>query len=375
MPSRRHNCRSGRVPTAGNVEAVVLQNYFDNAATTPLDPKVLEAMQPYLGGAFGNANSIHAWGRAAGDAVETARAQVAAAIGADDPAQIVFTSGATEGNNWVLSNFDDGAVSPFEHSSVWETARVKNLAVLENRGFELIPPTRQLTFISVMAVNNETGARLKPESLRAHAAVLHSDITQAAAKYPVALEQLDYATFSAHKFYGPKGVGALYMREAPLLPFMHGGEHERGWRAGTLNVAGIVGMGAAAAMAAERADQDGDLVTRLGEAVLDRLGDVSDWQVNGGELRAPHILSLSFAGIHGEALVIELDAAGFGISSGAACSSHSTAPSHVLTALGVPDAFVRGTVRISFGRFNTVDSAAGLGAALRNAVAQLRRHN
>ncbi|HLK17109.1 MAG TPA: cysteine desulfurase family protein [Fimbriimonadaceae bacterium] len=350
----------------------MLERYFDNAATTPVDPRVREAMLPFLGEDFGNANSIHAWGRRAADAVETARGQVARALGAEDPSQIVFTSGATEGNNWVLTSFAHGTVSPFEHSSVREAAAFLGFDVLPNEGLRLGTPREAGGFISVMAVNNEIGSRFDFGGVRQSAKVLHSDITQAAAKYAVDLGPLDYATLSAHKFYGPKGVGALYARDAPLPPMLHGGEHEHGQRSGTLNVPGIVGMGAAAAVAAERREIDAAHAARLGEIVLEEVRRVPHHRVNGGDDRAPHILSISFAGVLGEALVVEVDAAGYGISSGAACSSHSTEPSHVLRALRIPPEWMRGTIRISFGRFNTADAAYGLGAALRKAVTTLR---
>ncbi|MHB8635123.1 MAG: cysteine desulfurase family protein [Fimbriimonadaceae bacterium] len=349
------------------------ENYFDNAATTPVDPRVLAGMLPFLAANLGNANSLHSWGRRAHEAVEDARVRVAASIGANDPTQIVFTSGATEGNKWVLSNFDKGAVSPFEHSSVWETAREFGYSILANRGLTLAPPVDTQPLISVMAANNEVGTRFDPTGMRSHAHVLHSDFTQVAAKYATPLDALDYVTFSAHKFYGPKGVGALYMRDTPLQPLLHGGEHEGGLRAGTLNVAGIVGMGIAAELAAESREADHAHAEQLGGIVLDELGGLADFQVNGGPNRVPHILSLSFHGLEGEALVIELDAAGFGISSGAACSSRSTEPSHVLTALGMEAAWLRGTVRISFGRFNSSEAARGLGAAICRAVNALRR--
>ena len=350
----------------------MLERYFDNAATTPIDPRVLEAMLPYLRDGFGNANSLHDWGRRAHDAVERAREQVASAIGAEDPRQILFTSGATEGNNWVLSSFGHGAVSPFEHSSVWETAKYLGFSMLKNEGLRLRPPATKLPFISVMAVNNELGARFEPAAMRPHAQVLHSDITQAAAKYPVPLEHIDYATFSAHKFYGPKGVGALYMGGEPLPPMLHGGEHEHGLRAGTLNVAGIVGMGQAAMLARSERNPNSKHVARLRQMMMAQLDGLSDFQVNGGDNPIEHILSLSFLGVEGETLVIEVDAAGYGISSGAACSSRATEPSHVLTALGLAPEWLRGSVRISFGRFNTPEAACGLGLALRKAVNGLR---
>lgn len=329
-------------------------------------------MLPYLGDSFGNANSLHAWGRQAAEAVDIARVRVASSIGAEDPTQIVFTSGATEGNNWVLSNFDEAVVSPFEHSSVWETARARGFDVLEAHAFDLQLPTNRRPLVSVMLVNNETGTLFDVAAYRSAGYVLHSDITQAAAKYKVDLTPIDYATFSAHKFYGPKGIGAIYMKDAPLQPLMWGGEHEGGQRAGTLNVAGIVGMGLASQIAAEQADSDHSLAEACAAALLDELRAVTDWQINGGPSRVPSILSLSFLGIQGEALVIDLDAAGFGISSGAACSSRSTEPSHVLSAAGVPSDWLRGTVRISFGRMNTEASSGALGRELTRSVRRLR---
>jgi cysteine desulfurase len=350
-----------------------LSRYFDNAATTPVDPRVVEAMLPYFAEAFGNANSIHAWGMRAMDAVERARAQVARLIGAEDPSLIVFTSGATESNNWIVSAFPDLAISPFEHSAMREPGLRAGASVLANDGIELTAPDREYELLSVMAVNNETGTRWNAAEYRHYSRLIHSDITQAVGKVETDVSNLDFASLSAHKFYGAKGVGALYFREDPPAPYMLGGEQEHGLRGGTLNVPGIVGMGKAAEICIEEMEADGNRVFGLNQAVLDILGECPDARINGGERRSPYILSVSFLGVQGETLVIEMDRAGYAISSGAACSSRSTEPSHVLCALGLDEAWLRGTVRISFGRFNDEESAVNLAKALLISVQKLRK--
>jgi cysteine desulfurase len=346
--------------------------YFDHAATTPLDPAVLREMLPFLEGDFGNANSLHSFGRKAHEAVELARERVAEIIGAEDPSQIVFTSGATEGNNWVLGSFPDAVVSPFEHSSIRERATQLGLRTLQHVRENLSPQIEQASLLSVMAVNNETGTIWDAASLRRTAGRLHSDITQAVGKIPVDVSNLDFATMSAHKFYGPKGVGAAYVQFERLNPMLFGGEQEYGLRGGTLNVPGIVGMGVAAQIAMERREADYNHVLQLQEVVLETLAKVSDFQINGGANRSPFILSVSFLGIEGETLVLEADHSGYAISSGAACCSSKTEPSEVLRAMGLDDSWNRGTVRISFGRANTADSAASLAACLRYSAEKLR---
>jgi cysteine desulfurase len=343
------------------------ERYFDNAASTPLDPRVLKAMLPYLGDGFGNAHSLHSLGRRSHEAVENARAEVAAAIGAEDPAQIYFTSGASESNSWVLRAFSKVHVSPFEHSSI----RNFGFPTLQNNGYSLTSPPGDVDLSSVMAVNNETGAILSTAGLHSLGAKLHSDITQAAAKLKVDLEPLDFASFSAHKFYGPNGVGALYVRETPPAPLIVG-EQENGHRGGTLNVAGIVGMGLAATLAAAERSGDSAQTAQNRSTLLDCLGKISEMQINEADDSSPYILSLSFSGLTGESLVLESDAAGFAISSGAACSSLSTEPSHVLSALEVPPDLIAGTIRVSFGKYNTVDATAELGKVLAIAVDRLR---
>ena len=374
--------------------------YFDHAATTPLAPEVLREMEPFLG-LPGNAGSLHAFGRRAAAAAELARERVAALVGAEDPQQIVFTSGATEACNAVLAQFEGGWISPFEHAAVREPALARGYRVLPNDGLSIAsgegsPWSRDVNLskvaqgssraeggtvgegvgglLAVMAVNNEIGARWDARALPADRRFV--DATQALGKVPVDLADVDYAAFSAHKLYGPQGVGALFAVDGTLEPFQKGGEQEMGRRAGTLNVAGIVGFGAACALAADRMEDDYNHALKLRSIILeelDRKPQTTDRKrVNGGPDAVPHILSLSFLGLEGETLVVETDQKGYGISAGAACSSRSTQPSHVLTALGLPNEWRRGTVRISFGRANTPESTAELGRLLVRSVENLR---
>jgi cysteine desulfurase len=349
------------------------ENYFDNAATTPVDPRVVQEMLPYMEQDWGNANSIHGWGRTAREAVEVARTRLADLLGAEAPEQIVFTSGATESNNWVLRAFPSAAVSPFEHSSMYESARALGREILSNAGLEVKAPITNPELVSVMAVNNETGSMWDVRQFAQAGRLLHSDITQAVARVPFTLDGLDFASLSAHKFYGPKGVGALYYQSSPPAPLMLGGEHEAGYRAGTLNVPAIVGMGLAAAIANDESGRNLEHVHQLRDAVLEGLAACPDHYVNGGLSTSPYILNISFEGVEGETLVVELDAQGFAISSGAACSSRSTDPSHVLTALGLSTERLRGTVRISFGKWNSLESAKGLASGLVRTVQRLRQ--
>jgi cysteine desulfurase len=225
--------------------------------------------------------------------------------------------------------------------------------------------------VSVMAVNNETGAVLEPPPCDC---LVHRDVTQALGKTPLDLNGVDFASFSAHKIHGPKGVGGLYIADPTLLePYLTGGVQESGLRAGTLNVPGIVGLGAACAVAMDRLDEDIRCAQSLREAVLEGLAKVPDWRVNDGPQNSPFILSVSFFGLQGEPLALFCDQAGFAVSSGAACSSGTTELSHVLTALGLPAAYARGTVRVSFSRDNTLDAARDLGRILARGADELRR--
>jgi cysteine desulfurase len=349
------------------------ENYFDNAATTPPDPRVVREMLPYLEQHWGNSSSIHSPGNEAHEAVELARQRIADLLGAEDSSQITFTSGATESNNWVIRSFPNAAVSPFEHSAMFEPARFLGCEILANDGLAVKPPSQDVEMVSMMSVNNEIGAVWDVRELSKPGVILHSDITQAVGKIEVNLSGLDFASLSAHKFYGPKGVGALYSQAAPPPPFMMGGEQEAGYRAGTTNVPAIVGMGAAAAIANDEWAENLARAINLRALILEELKTCPDHSINGGDNVSPYILSVSFESVEGETLVVDMDAQGYAISSGAACSSRSTEPSHVLTALGLPTERLRGTIRISLGKWNTTDSAKGLAATLLGTVERLRK--
>lgn len=349
------------------------ENYFDHAASTPVDPRVLEAMLPYFCEAHGNAHSLHAAGMRARHAVEDAREEVAALLGAEDPEEIIFTSGATESNNWVLQRFSRLAISPFEHPSVAVTGRAQGAHVLVNDRERLFPPIDPVDLVSVMWVNNETGTILDVPGCAEWGIPVHSDLTQATGKVTFDLSKVCFGSLSAHKFYGPKGVGALYARGGcGFDPLLYGGGQESGARAGTLNVPGIVGMGMAARLAREHQAQDHAHASQLREIVLDSLGTFSDWREVRSPAQSPFILNLCFLGLVGESLVVELDCRGFAVSAASACKSGSGAESQALLALGVEPAWARGALRISFGRCNTKESAHALANHLREAVESLR---
>ena len=349
------------------------ERYFDNAATTPIDPRVLAEMLPYLESDFGNANSIHSLGRKARGAVEQARARLASLLGCS-PDEVTFTSGATEANNWVIQSFQSGAVGPIEHSSIYGPAMALGFSFLSNFGYEIEPPIEDVELVSLMQVNNETGAVLTmPELSKTNPPRVHRDVTQALGKVAFDLEGINYASMSSHKLYGPKGVGALYIKNAEQLePLIYGGEQEHGLRSGTLNVPGIVGFGAACEIARDQFEADREHASSLRNIVLESLSKVPDWRENCYETNSPFVLSVSFFGIEGESLVVQSDLKGYAISSGPACSSGSNEPSRILTALGLEPEWVRGTVRLSFSRWNTADSARALGLVLSESVTKLR---
>jgi cysteine desulfurase len=344
--------------------------YFDNAATTPIDPRVLEAYGHAAERHFANPNSQHSLGLEAMDAVQDARQQVAALIGAQSPEQIFFTSGATEAANWVLSQATSVAISPFEHSAVREPALRKGAKILENEGYALLPANHSYDLYAVMTVNNETGAMIEPP---ANAHPLARDITQHAGKLACSVVDCEFAFFSFHKLYGPKGIGALYARNPYTIePFILGGEQQMGKRGGTLDVPSICAAGVASEIALSEIEINLRNAIRRRHLFLETLSQVTDWKLNAGEPNSAYILSVSFAGIEGESLVIDLDSRGFAISAGAACSSRAIEPSHVLTALGLPEELLRGTVRVSFGKFNSDEATEALGKAVCESVEKLR---
>ncbi len=374
--------------------------YLDYSATTPVDPRVAEAMIPWLCENFGNpASRSHSYGWEAEDAVEKARAQVASLVKAD-PREIVWTSGATESNNLAIK----GAAHFYqekgkhlitvrtEHKAVLDTMRelerqgfeVTYLDVQENGLLDLdvlkaaIRPDTIL--VSVMMVNNEIGVIQDIEAIgeitREKGIVFHVDSAQAAGKVEIDLTKLkvDLMSFSAHKIYGPKGIGALYIRRKPRVRIeaqMHGGGHERGFRSGTLPTHQIVGMGEAFAIAEAEMAEENARIRRLRDRLLAGLSEIQETYVNGDmEHRVPHNLNISFNYVEGESLIMAIKE--LAVSSGSACTSASLEPSYVLRALGRNDELAHSSIRFTIGRFTTeaeVDSAIEL---LKTRVGKLR---
>jgi len=371
--------------------------YFDNNATTPVLPEVLEAMQPYFSEHFGNASSIHHHGQETRAAVERARESVAGLLGCR-PSEIVFTSGGTEGDNLAIFGLthpgDHIISSTIEHHAVLNSCkRLESLGCevtrvpVDGRGLvdpddvkrALRPHTKLIT---IMMANNETGVLQPVEAIgkiaREAEAHFHTDAVQAAGKVQIDVKQIGCSalSISGHKMHAPQGIGALYVRKGTMLqPLFYGGSHERSRRAGTENVPGIIGLGKAAELA-KRALDRGDL---LQMAILrDRieqvlLADIEAAGANGdGAPRVPNTANIYFDYLEGEALVIALDLKGLAVSTGAACSSGAIEPSHVLTAMGLPPERARGSIRFSLGKQNTseeVDFALGL---IPSTVARLR---
>ena len=355
--------------------------YLDYSATTPIDPRVVEAMLPYLTEKFGNpASRSHQYGWDAEAAVENARAEVAALVNAD-PKEIVWTSGATEANNLAIkgaANFYQGKGKHLitlktEHKAVLDTMRelerqgfdVTYLDVLPNGLVDMAALEAALRpdtiLVSIMAVNNEIGV-IQPiaeigELLRGKGILFHVDAAQATGKIDIDLSKLkvDLMSFSAHKTYGPKGIGALYVRRKPRVRLdaqMHGGGHERGMRSGTLATFLIVGMGEAFRLARLEMHEENKRITALRDRLLKGLSDMPEIYVNGDlEHRVPHNLNLSFAYVEGESMIMAVK--DIAVSSGSACTSASLEPSYVLRALGLTDELAHSSIRFSIGRFTT----------------------
>jgi cysteine desulfurase len=368
---------------------------MDNHATTPIDPRVLEAMMPYLTTAFGNAASRnHLYGWEAEAAVDEARQKVAAFLGAS-AAEIAFTSGATESDNLAIlgaarhyrEKGNHVVTGATEHKAVLDSCRE-----LEREGFEvtvLFPDkfgqisaaqvesalTEKTVLVTLMLANNEIGTihplREIARACRSRGVLVHTDAVQGAGKIPFDVESfgVDLVSITAHKIYGPKGCGALYVRgkspKVRLSPLIHGGGHERGLRSGTLNVPGIVGLGRACELAAAELPEESKRLRRLRARLWNGISGLDDLHLNGAPLpkidsdgnlagpehRIPGNLNVSFGGVEGEALIAGIrDVA---VSSGAACTSASIEPSHVQRAIGVPDALAYSAIRFGLGRFNT----------------------
>ncbi len=355
--------------------------YMDHSATTAVRAEAVEAMLPWFGEEYGNASSVHGFGRRAHEALERARATIASRLGAR-PAEIVFTSGGTESDNLAIQGIAAAAgkghivTSAIEHPAVLTTC-----SVLEKRGFDvtrlpvddtgLVRPADleqalrpDTILVSIMAANSEVGTIQPVAELAALADAagvpFHTDAVQAVGKIPVDVDEwgVDLLSLSAHKFYGPKGVGALYVRAGTRLrALQHGGHHEQKRRAGTENVPGAVGMATAldlicAEMPAE-ATRLRHLRDRLQQGLLDNVDHSS---LNGHPTqRLPHLLNLTCENAEGESILLSLDACGIAVSTGSACSSGSLEPSHVLLAMGIPAEMAHGSVRFSLGRANTAE--------------------
>lgn len=374
--------------------------YLDYSATTPVDEQVVQAMVPWLGERFGNAASrSHAWGWDAEEAVEQARSQVAELIHAD-PREIVWTSGATESDNLAIKGVAEFHAARGRHIV---TARTEHKAVLdacqalERRGFEvtylevdaggLIDPQAlrdalrpDTILVSVMLVNNEIGVVQDIAALaalcRERGILFHTDAAQATGKLPVDVRALDVdlMSLSAHKTYGPKGIGALYVRRKPRVRLeaqIHGGGHERGMRSGTLATHQIVGMGQAYALAAESMDHEIPRIRALRDRLWDGLRDLPDVYLNGDpERRVPHTLNFSVAHIEGEALLMSIPE--LAVSTGSACTSASLEPSYVLRALGRSDPLAHSSLRLTLGRYTTPEEIDRATRLLRTQIQRLR---
>jgi cysteine desulfurase len=394
--------------------------YLDYNATTPVEPEVLDAMLPYFSGEFGNAASIHTFGQKARAGVEMAREQVAALIGAR-PQEIIFTSGGTESDNHAIfgavnalmsgpfpkrDKHDDGSahrvvISHLKHvitSAIEHEAVLNACQALEKEGVEVtflsvdrdgqidlddlrraIRP--ETVLITIMHANNELGTVQPLEEIGRIAAqadvTFHTDAVQSAGKIPIDVNkfQLDLLSLSGHKLYAPKGIGALYIRGGTRLgQLLYGGHHQRGFRPGTENVTGIVGVGKAAEIVRKSLSVDANqmraLRDKLQQGLLDR---VPHSRVNAAEApRTPNTTNLVFPGVEGEALLIALDLKGLACSTGAACSSGAVEPSHVLTAIGLPPEEARASLRFSLGRHTTESDIHFALQVVPAAVGQLR---
>lgn len=374
--------------------------YFDHAATTPVDPRVLQKMLPYFTENFGNPNSQHACGRRAAAAVDEARDTVAALIGAK-PNEIYFTSGGTESDNWALrgaahANAERGKhliVSAVEHPAMISTARE-----LQKKGFEVTfaavdefgkvdlqklkdsirPDT---TFIGVMTANNEIGT-IQPIAeisalARERGITFFTDAVQAAGALKLNVKEpaVDMLSFSGHKFYGPKGVGVLYIHSGVRVgKIITGGHQERSMRGGTTNVPGIVGLAEAFRLANEEMAQNNAHVSAIRDRFIARvLREIPYVKLNGHPKdRLPNNANFSFRYIEGESLLFSLDLAGIAVSSGSACSSGSLEPSHVLLATGLPEGLAHGSIRFSFGKENTAEQIDIAVEQLKEIVVRLR---
>ncbi len=376
--------------------------YLDHAATTYLRPEALDAMMPYLGGIYGNPSSLHVFGMETRRALEAARASMAQVLGAK-PEEIILTSGGTESDNLAVRGTALANLSKGRHiitSQIEHPALMKTCAALEKDGFEVtyLPVDSQgivdlralkealrddTILVSIMAANNEIGTvqpieeigRIVKENTKAY---VHTDAVQAVGMLDMSLDRLkdvDMMSFSAHKFYGPAGIGGLFVRKGVRISsVLTGGSQEKGKRAGTENVAGAVGMAEALRLAAAERETEAARLTELRDYLIGRvLGEIPDTRLNGhAEKRLPGNANISFDYIEGESLIMRLSALGIAVSTGSACSSASLDPSHVLLAIGLKHETAHGSCRLTLGKATTRQDIDDTVEALKRVVSELR---
>jgi len=374
--------------------------YLDYAATTPTDPEVVKAMEPYFFAKFGNPSSIHAFGQEAKKAIEDSRQILASFLGAK-PEEIIFTSGGTESDNFAIEGVayalekkgNHIITTAIEHHAITEPCKF-----LEKKGFKvtyagvdkygLVNPgdirkaiTDKTILISVMHANNEIGT-IQPiaeisEIAKSKGIYFHTDAVQTVGHIPVNVDELnvDLLSLSAHKFYGPKGVGALYIRKGTRIErFLHGGDQEKGRRASTHNTTGIVGLGKAIELCQENMDREAKYQISLRDRLIKEVNDkISEVHLNGHPaIRLPNNVNFSIKYIEGESVLLNLDILGIAASTGSACTSSSLEPSHVLLAIGLSPEIAHGSLRLSLGRWTKEEDAAYLSEHLPKIVEKLR---
>lgn len=376
--------------------------YLDNNATTIVDPHVYDEMEPFFVQKYGNPNSLHAYAGETHPHIKTAMERIYAGINADRKDSVVVTSGATESNNWVLKSvyFEYILTGKKNHiivSEVEHPATIASAKFLESLGCKVtyLPInseglieaqsvrdsiTDKTALVSVMWANNETGAIFPVEEIGnicgEHGVLFHTDAVQAIGKLPIDVQSfnIDYLTFSAHKFHGPKGIGALYIKKGKeLQPFFHGGSQMGGHRSGTLNVPGIVGMGRAMEEAVKALDFEMTEIRKMRDAFEDELLKISDtFVVTPREHRTPNTILISFRGIEGESMLWDLNQAGIGASTGSACASEDLEANSVMEAIGADEDLAHTAIRFSLSRYTTQEEIDYTLATVKKAVARLR---
>jgi cysteine desulfurase len=380
--------------------------YLDHSATTPVAEEVIEAMKPYFSEKFGNPSSLHGFGREARDALEKSRKQIADFIGAR-PSEIIFTGVGTEADNLAIMGvaFSDNAAfgaknqrnhiitSKIEHPAVREACKY-----LEKRGWKvtwldvnpegIVNPkdvenaiTKETILVTIMHVNNEVGTIQPIEEIgkicKKHKVYLHTDAVQSYGKIPINVKKMnvDLLSASAHKIYGPKGVGFLYVnQDVKIVPITHGGGHETGLRSGTENIPGIVGFAKATELASKNMKSEAERIGKMRDRLTNELLKIPGSRLNGSrDQRIYANINISFEGVEGEALLLRLDERGIAVSTGSACSSKSLEPSHVLTAIGLKPEQAHGSLRITLGKDNMEEDINYIAEQIKNVVGSLRK--